>query len=483
MEGQPPEVAVMTALPNGISFRSNVDQMVDRAMSIIGISPSLGEAIKACRSVLQVRFPVKIRGEVQVFTGWRAIHSDHLLPTKGGIRFAPIVTQDEVEALAALMTYKCALADVPFGGSKGGLVIDPRNYDEEDLRRIVSRFTINLASKGFLDPAVSVPAPDMGNGEREMAWIAETYRQLFPENINSNACVTGKPVDHGGIAGRTEATGRGIQYALHEFFRHPDDVRAAGCQDGLASQRIVIQGFGNVGYHAARFLADQDKATVIAVIVSSGAIVNLDGLDIEALYQYYQARRSFSGFPGGTFVDDGSQVLEMACDILVLAAVEGQIHGGNAGRVQAKLVVEGANGPVTVEGERVLRQKGVWILPDLYINSGGVVVSYFEWTKNLSHMRYGRLQRRYDETRAMHQLTALESVTGQQVPDWMRKEIVQGASELDLVRSGLDDTMRAGYREISEVMAQSDEIRDMRTAAYVIAVDKIARWYRMQGIA
>jgi glutamate dehydrogenase (NAD(P)+) len=474
----------MTRLPpNGITFRENVDQMVDKAMSILGMSPTLGEAIKACRSVLQVKFPVKIQGEVRVFTGWRAIHSEHLMPTKGGIRFAPIVSQDEVEALAALMTYKCALADVPFGGSKGGLVLNPQEYDEDDLRRIVNHFTINLASKGFLDPATSVPAPDMGTGEREMAWMADAYRQLYPEDINSNACVTGKPVDHGGIAGRSEATGRGIQYALHEFFRHPDDMRSAGCVDGLCNQRIVIQGFGNVGYHAAKFLSMQDKASVIGVIVSSGAIVNRDGLDIEALHQHYQAHHSLKDYPGGTFIDDGKQALEMDCDILILAAVEAQIHGGNAQRIQTRLIVEGANGPVTFEGERILLARGIKILPDLYINSGGVVVSYFEWTKNLSHMRYGRLQRRYDEARAMHQLTALESITGQQVPDWMRKEIVQGASELDLVRSGLDDTMRMAYLQIGEVMAESDEIKDMRTAAYVIAVGKIARWYRMQGIS
>ncbi len=469
---------------NGITFRENVDLIVEKAMAILGISQTLGEAIKSCRSVLQVKFPVKLQGgKVKVFTGWRAIHSEHLLPTKGGIRFAPIVSQDEVEALAALMTYKCALADVPFGGSKGGLLIDPREYNEEDLRKIVSRFTINLAAKGFLAPATSVPAPDMGTGEREMAWMAETYRQLYPEDINSNACVTGKPIDHGGIAGRSEATGRGIQYALQEFFRHPDDFKLSGCEGGLRNQRIIIQGFGNVGYHAAKFLTEKDKARVTGVIVSNGAIVNPQGLDIEELHQYHVEYRTLHGFSGGTFVEDGKQVLEMECDILILAALEAQVHGGNAQRIQTKLIVEGANGPVTYEGERILVSRGIQILPDIYINSGGVVVSYFEWTKNLSHMRFGRLQRRYEETRAMHQLTALESLTGQQVPDWMRKEIVQGASEVDLVRSGLDDTMREAYRQIHEVMAESDEIEDMRTAAYVIAVGKIARWYRIQGIS
>ena len=472
-----------TCPANGLSFRENVDNMVDKAMHILGISETLGEAIKSCRSVLQVKFPVKIRGQVKLFTGWRAIHSEHLLPTKGGIRFAPIVSQDEVEALAALMTYKCALADVPFGGSKGGLIIDPREYDDEEIRTIVSRFTINLAKKGFLDPATSVPAPDMGTGEREMAWMAETYRQLYPEDINSNACVTGKPIGHGGIAGRTEATGRGIQYAIQEFFRHPDHVKGAGLEENLRNQRVVIQGLGNVGYHAAKFLSEQDGARVIGAIVSNGAVINPDGLNIEELHQYHRQNRTFEGFAGGTFIEDGAQVLEMECDILILAALERQVHGENAERIHAKLIVEGANGPITCLGEKILVKNGAVILPDIYVNSGGVVVSYFEWTKNLSHMRFGRLQRRYEETRALHELTALESLTGQKVPDWMRHEIVQGASELDLVRSGLDDTMREAYRRIREVMAESEEIQDMRTAGYVIAVDKIARWYRIQGIS
>lgn len=465
-----------------MSFRENVDQMVSHAMEILGVSDSLAEAIKACRSVLQVRFPVKLGNKIKVFTGWRAIHSEHLLPTKGGLRFAPFVTQDEVEALSALMTYKCALVDVPFGGSKGGLIIDPKEYDRDELHTIVNQFTANLASKGFLDPATSVPAPDMGTGEREMAWMAEAYRQLYPQDINSRACVTGKPLDHGGINGRKEATGRGLQYAIEEFFRHPDEVKAAGLHEGLQDQRVVIQGFGNVGYYLSKFLSETDGALITGVIVSTGAIINTDGLDIEALHQHHVEHRTLKGFAGGTFVEHGEQVLEIDCDILILAALEGQIHEGNADKIRAKLVVEGANGPVTYEGERILKQKGIVTLPDIFANSGGVVVSYFEWTKNISHMRFGRLQKRYEETRALHQMTAIESLTGEKAPEWMRNEIVHGASELDLVRSGLDDTMREAYQNIKEVMYESDEIKDHRTAAYVLAVDKVAKWYRMQGI-
>ena len=475
-----------TELPagNGHSFSENVDRLVDKAMGVLNIDPTLAETIKACHSVLQVRFPVKIRGEVEIFTGWRAIHSEHMLPSKGGIRFATFVNQDEVEALAALMTYKCALADVPFGGAKGGLVIDPTKYEEDELRKIVTHFTRHLASKGFIHPATNVPAPDMGSGSREMSWMADAYRHLYPEDINAQACVTGKPVDQGGIKGRTEATGRGVQYALQEFFRHADDVRKAGLKEGgLSQQKFVIQGLGNVGYHAAKFLTEDDKATLVAIVERDGALVNTAGIDVEKVHKHMQASGGVHGYPDATYVENSAQVLEMDCDILILAAMENQITTGNAERIRAKLVVEGANGPVTFDAETILKKQGTVILPDLYINAGGVVVSYFEWTKNLSHMRFGRMQRRHQETQARHYVTALESVTGESLPDWMCEELVKGASELDLVRSGLDDTMREAYRQIREVMSEDPDVDDMRTAAYVIAVNKIARWYRTLGIS
>lgn len=468
---------------NRHSFRENVDLMVGRAMDIIGLNAGMSEAIKACHDVLQVKLPIEIRGEVKVFTGWRAVHSEHKLPGKGGLRFALTVNQDVVEALAALMTYKCAVADVSFGGAKGGLCLDPREYDEDELRLIVREFTIALASKGFLHPATNVAAPDMGTSEAEMAWIADTYRQLFPTDIDAKACVTGKPVTHGGIHGRTEATGKGIQYALEEFFRDPEMLAATKLSGGLQDKRVIIQGLGNVGYHAAHFLAKTDKVRIIALVEHDGAIVQPDGLDVEAVHKYLRDSGGVKGYPEASFVENGAQVLEHDCDILLLAASEGQIHGGNAEHIKAPLIVEGANGPITFEAEKILKQKGAVILPDIYINSGGVVVSYFEWTRNLSHMRYGRMQRRYEEERARHNLTALESLTGHKVPDWMQAELVQGANELDLVYSGLDDAMRESYRELREIMRMNGKIDDLRSAAYVIAVDKIARWYRDLGIA
>ncbi len=465
------------------SFRDNVDLMVDRAAGIIGLDPNMTDAIKACHSVLQVRFPVKTNGKVEVFTGWRATHSEHFYPAKGGLRFAPIVNQDEIEALAALMTYKCAIADVPFGGSKGGLVIDKSRYDIEDLRKIVRRFAIELANKGFLSPATNVPAPDMGTGEQEMAWIADAYRQQVPGDINARACVTGKPVGHGGIRGREEATGRGIQYALREFFRHPQDVQNARLDDGLDSKRIVVQGLGNVGYHAAKFLSESDRAKIVCIAEADGVLFDEDGLPVEDVHRHLRDTGGVKGFANAKFRKNSRKALETDCDILILAASENQIDRENAPRIKARLIVEGANGPITFDAQEILANRGITILPDIYINAGGVVVSYFEWTRNLSHMRYGRMQRRHEEARAQHYITALETTTGQSIPDWMRTEVVRGADELELVRSGLDDTMRLAYQEIKEAMRLSTANVDFRSAAYIIALDKISRWYRDLGIA
>ena len=468
----------------GADFRRSVDQMVDRALALMGdeMEPGIAEAIKTCSSVIQVRFPVRIRNRVQVFTGWRAVHSIHRLPAKGGIRYSMRVDQDEVEALAALMTYKCAIVDVPFGGSKGGLLIEPLNYEREDLERITRRFARELLRKGFLSPATNVPAPDMGTGQREMAWIADTYKHLKPEDIDYLGCVTGKPVHMGGISGRLEATGRGVQYALQEFFRHPEDVRQTGLAGGLDGKRVIIQGLGNVGYHAAKFLSQEDGARITGVIERDGAVTNPAGIDVDALARYLTEHRGVKGFPGAAYHANGPAVLEAPCDILIPAALENQITGENAARIQAPLIAEAANGPVTFGADDILRRRGVTIIPDAYLNAGGVTVSYFEWVRNLSHMRFGRMERRLDESRGRQLLEAMTELTGREVPAELRQRIVHGADELDLVRSGLEDTMRLAYQQLSEVRACDPQVPDLRTAAYVIAVKKIARSYMDVGV-
>ncbi|TVP56149.1 MAG: Glu/Leu/Phe/Val dehydrogenase [Halomonadaceae bacterium] len=465
----------------GLSFRQSVDHMVDQAIGLMQLEDGLGETLKACNSVLQVSFPVEIDGKPQIFTGWRAVHSDHRLPTKGGIRYALQVDQNEVEALAALMTYKCAIVDVPFGGSKGGLVIDPRKYTSKQLEAITRRFARELISKGYLSPAKNVPAPDMGTGPREMGWMVDTYRQLFPDDINYMGAITGKPVEHGGVRGRNEATGRGVQFALREFFRHPEEVARAGLEGTLKGKRITIQGLGNVGFHAAHFLQTEDQSLITCIIERDGAITNPEGLDVEAVRRHLELQGGVKGFHGGQYHGDGDAMLEQDCDILIPAALEAVIHQGNARRISTRLIAEAANGPVTFEADAILQERGVEIIPDAYCNAGGVIVSYFEWVRNLAHVRFGRMEKRFHEARGQRIIEAIEEATGKPVSEGMQKDLARGADEFDLVRSGLDDSMRQALQAIIAKRKEMPDIRNYRMAAFVIAIEKIARSYRDIG--
>lgn len=459
------------------TFLDSVSHMVDRAMAYMDLPEGARDALKTCDSVIQVSFPIRFRDRIEVFKGWRAVHSSHRLPAKGGLRFSPSMDQEHAEALAALMTYKCALVDIPFGGSKGGLRIDPRQYNHWEMERITRRFAQELIQRGYISPAQNVPAPDLGTSQREMAWIMETYRDHHPEDVNHIAAVTGKPVEMGGIRGRLEAAGRGVQYALHAFFRESHAANDAGLQGSLGDQRIIIQGFGNVGSHAARFLHKNDHAKIVGIINIDGGIYDPTGLDVPAVEDYLRRSGTLEGYPGIRFERNGNVLLEEDCDILIPAALEGVIHRDNAHKIKAKLVVEAANGPCTFEGDRILQERGVTILPDVYVNAGGVIVSYFEWVRNLSHMRFGRMERRYDQSQGQHIVTAIEMLTNQTAPDWLRDAIVRGAEEIDLVRSGLDDTMCEAFREMHEVreVESNGQILDYRTAAYLIALRKIIR--------
>lgn len=465
-----------------LSFRQNVEHMADRAIKVLQIDDGTALAIKSCNSVLQVKFPVKIKDKIEVFTGWRAVHSDHRLPSKGGIRFAMVVDQDEVEALAALMSYKCAIVDVPFGGSKGGLLIDPLKYTRDEMQLITRRFTLELCRKGFLSPATNVPAPDMGTGQREMAWIADTYKHLFPEDINYAACVTGKPVHHGGIRGRVEATGRGVQYVLQEFFRNKEAVDMAGLDGTLKGKRFIVQGLGNVGYHASKFLSEEDGVKIICIIERDGYLFDENGLDIENVYLYMIEKKTIRGYPDAVFHENSAAGLELPCDVLLPAALEAQINIDNAQRIQAKMIVEAANGPVTFEADKILQKKGITVLPDIYVNAGGVVVSYFEWIRNLSHIRFGRMEKRFEELRGVHYMDALENLTGKKADNKTRERVEKGADELDLVRSGLEDTMRSAFQEIFSIFKKFPEVKDYRTAAFIVAIEKISRSYLDLGV-
>ena len=469
------------------SFRESVDLMFDRAVKLMDLPPGLEQKIRVCNATYTVRFGVRLRGEIQTFTGYRAVHSDHMEPVKGGIRYSDAVNQDEVEALAALMTYKCALVDAPYGGSKGGLCINPRDYEEHELELITRRFAYELIKRDLINPSQNVPAPDMGTGEREMAWIADQYARMNTTDINARACVTGKPLIGGGIAGRVEATGRGVQYALQEFFREAKDVSNARLSGTLDGKRIVVQGLGNVGYHAAKFLQQEDGARIIGIIERDGALVSDNGLDVEAIHDWISKNGGVSGFPEANFVTNGATVLEQDCDILIPAALEGVINLENAAKIKAPLIIEAANGPVTAGADDILRKNGCVIIPDMYANAGGVTVSYFEWVKNLSHIRFGRMQRRQEEARHEMVLREFENLSNAMGDKWslspgFKKQYLRGAGELELVRSGLDDTMRSSFQSMREIWHERKDVTDLRTAAYLVSIGKVAASYQTKGL-
>ncbi|MGH0237095.1 Glu/Leu/Phe/Val dehydrogenase [Sinorhizobium meliloti] len=451
-------------------------------MEYLDLPEGLAERIKACNSTYTVRFGVRLRGRTYSFEGWRSVHSEHVEPAKGGIRYSPDSDQEEVEALAALMSLKCAVVDVPFGGSKGALRIDPKEWEAHELERITRRFTQELAKRNLICPGRNVPAPDMGTGEREMAWMADEYKRTGASDVvNANACVTGKPLARGGIAGRTEATGRGIQYAIQSYLRDQKENGVDGRRD-LKTMTVVVQGFGNVGFHAAKFLSEDDGAKIVGIVEKDGFISNPDGLLIEQVKKYQREMGTILGFPGATSVRNSPAGLELECDILIPAAMENAVTELNATRIKAKLIAEGANGPVSFKAENILTERGVVILPDLFVNAGGVVVSYFEWVKNITHIPFGLMERRRRERRNLQITQALEAMTDRPFPSDIRDDFLEGGAEIDLVRSGLEDVMRSAYEKIAELKRTSPKFRTFRTAAYVIAIRKIADAYQAIGI-
>ena len=461
------------------NFKTAVECLQNSAFKD-AITPELAKQIMMANATYVVRFAVRLRGTVHTFTGYRSVHSDHFEPVKGGIRYDLAVNQEEVEALAALMTYKCALVEVPFGGSKGGLIINISDWSEEELERITRRFTQELAKRDLIHPSQNVPAPDVGTGEREMAWMADEYRRLNPTDLNAWACVTGKPVNKGGISGRTEATGRGVQYALRAFFDHSQDVKKTSLSPGLAGKRIIVQGLGNVGFYAALFLSTEDNSIITHVMERDGAIIDSNGIDILSLKQHLTREKTIRGYKG--FVETGLEILENDADIIIPAAMELVITKENAQRIKAPLIIEAANGPVSAEADEILTKRNIVIIPDLYANAGGVTVSYFEWIKNLSKIRLGRLQRRAQENQIAILVNGVEKMTGKVFPEDDLNRALEGGSELDLVRSGLEDTMRNTYSIISDVWNNEDTSMTLRTSAMMVAIKRIAQSYSSLGI-
>ncbi len=464
------------------SFFESVSTSFDKASKFTKWEQGILEQIKVCNAVFQTKFPIRRDdGSIEVIEAYRVQHSHHKTPCKGGIRFSMAVNQDEVMALAALMTYKCAIVNVPFGGGKGGIKINPRNYSDFELQKITRRYTSELVKKNFIGPGTDVPAPDYGTGEKEMAWILDTYSAMHPGEVDAMGCVTGKPVSQGGVRGRTEATGLGVFYGIREVCSMPEIMEPRGLATGIKGKRIVIQGLGNVGYHCAKFFR-QHGAIIIAISEYDGAIYCESGLNEDEVTLHRTSNKSILNFPGATNLHNRSDALELECDILIPAALENVINKDNADRVKAKIIAEAANGPLTPEADEILINKNILVVPDMYLNAGGVTVSYFEWLKNLSHVRYGRMEKRFTENLNRHLLGEIEELTGKKVDADERMFIEHGPDEVDLVNSGLEQTMIEATREIMHCWNNNPAIPDMRTAAFVVAIDKVGTSYAELGI-
>jgi len=465
------------------SFLASVNQNFDKAASYTSIPKGILEQIKVCNAVYEIKFPVRIGDQIEVINAFRAQHSHHRLPTKGGIRYNEHVDKEEVEALAALMTYKCAIVDVPFGGAKGGVKINPKNYSEEQLERITRRYTTELIRKNFIGPGIDVPAPDYGTGPREMAWIYDTYLTFKGGDIDAAGCVTGKPINQNGIRGRNEATGRGVFYGLRELCDTGDAMQKIGLTKGLSGKRVVIQGLGNVGSFTGNIMQDEGDIKVIAVSEYEGAVYSENGIRFADLIKYRAENNgSILGFPGTTTLPSREAALELECDILIPAALENQITVQNAANIKAKIIGEAANGPVSAEAEEMLLKKGVLIVPDMYLNAGGVTVSYFEWLKNLSHMRFGRMEKRFDSNTYSNFVGLIEKLTSKSIGEREREFLTRGADEIDLVRSGLEETMVTSFQQIWETYRNNPKIDGLRSAAFVAALEKISNDYANLGI-
>ncbi|MGI9139307.1 MAG: Glu/Leu/Phe/Val family dehydrogenase [Sediminibacterium sp.] len=464
------------------SFFESVEKSFDKASKFTTWEQGILDQIKACNSIYSMRFPVKMDdGHIEVIEAYRVQHSQHKSPCKGGIRFSMAVNQDEVMALASLMTYKCAIVNVPFGGAKGGIKISPRSLSAYELEKITRRYTSELVKKNFIGPGIDVPAPDYGTGEREMAWIVDTYQSLKPGEIDAAGCVTGKPISLGGVRGRKEATGLGVFYGVREVCLMPDVMEKAGLTVGIENKKVIVQGLGNVGYYTTKFFRVHG-AKVIAIAEYEGAIFNAEGLNEEDVFQHRKKTGSILNFPGATNIEKSADALEMECDILIPAALENVIDGNNAPRIKAKIIGEAANGPLTPEADEVFAKKGILVIPDMYLNAGGVTVSYFEWLKNLSHVRYGRLEKRFTENANINILKQIEELTGKKVTESEKEIIAHGPDEIDLVHSGLEETMINATREIMDIWKANPAIPDMRTAAYVCAINKVGTSYAELGI-
>jgi glutamate dehydrogenase (NAD(P)+) len=396
---EPQNTTDATKIENEPLFLEMVRLYFDKASEHLAIPKAYINLIKQTNAAIAFNFPlVRDDGSIEVIQAYRAQHSVHYLPTKGGTRYADHIDIEETEALAALMTLKLSVHNIPYGGAKGGVRIDPKKYSKGEISRVTRRYTLEMAKKNFIGPGIDVPGPDLGTNESVMNQMKDTYVTLFAEkDVNSFACCTGKSVSQGGIDGRTESTGLGVFYGIREVLSNEEICAKYEISKGTQDKTFIVQGLGNVGSWASKFLC-QSGAKLIGVVEWNGSVYNENGLDIEKLIQYKNKTGGVHGFQEATESysekEDFSQILFKKCDILIPAAVERSINITNAHKVQCKILGEAANGPTTVGANHILEKRNILVIPDLVLNAGGVTVSYFEWLKNLEHKTLGLLIRR-----------------------------------------------------------------------------------------
>ncbi len=464
------------------TFFESVSRYFDEAARYTDLDSGLLAQVRACNAVYRMRFPVRDdEGRVKVVEAFRAEHSFHRLPTKGGIRFSSKVGLNETVALAALMTYKCAIVGVPFGGAKGGVKIDSTTASVGFRERVIRRYTAELIRKNFIGPDIDVPAPDYGTGEREMGWIADTCKNIRMNTPDVYASVTGKPLAMQGIPGRASATGLGVYFGVRVAMENSTEMKALGLTPGMAGKRVIVQGLGNVGYHAARFMQVDGGAVITGIAEREGCIHHPDGLDVDEVFRHRRETGSILHFPGAENVADFDTLIERPCEILVPAALESQIHSGNAERVSARIIAEAANGPVSHQAEAILRQRGVHIIPDLLLNAGGVTVSYFEWLKNKAGVSFDRMMSRHEELLKRELIERMEDLVGKRLADEDRERLIRGPGEEQLVRAALEQTMMTAYHRIHRLMKERD-LPTMRSAAFLLAIERVGDSYRHHGI-
>lgn len=463
------------------SFIEQVNMYFEEAVKhLTKVNPAaapadLLEYVKAPKTVIKFNMPLKRdNGKIEVIEAYRAQHSYHRVPCKGGIRYAADVDQQEVEALAALMTFKNACNDVPFGGAKGGIKINPKNYSVHELERITRRYALELSKKGFLGASIDVPAPDMGSGGREMSWIKDTYSYVYGQNdVNAAACITGKPLNQGGIDGRPEATGLGTFYGVRELMSHKEFCDQYGTTMGLKDKTVIIQGFGNVGSWAHKFF-QEEGAIVTGIIEYNSAVYDESGLDQKDLLEYWQAKKTFAGYRKGTvYTSNPMDVMYKKCDILIPAAIEKSINKDNMTKINTTVIAEAANGPMTFAAQKYFDTKNVAVVPDLLINAGGVIVSYFEWLKGLEHVRLGRLTKGW-ERKSRKELGRIIGVPEEKLNK------LEGPTEKNIVYTALEEIMCTSCQNVLKYSLEHKV--NLRVAAYAQTIAKIVQTYKEAGV-